>query len=202
MDTEYDMVRAVRDKQYKYLRNYFPELPFVQEIEYRKQIPTMQVLYEYDQKGLFEGIQKLWWRKTKPVEELYDLSKDPWELNNLALDPEHADKLEEMRDALKNWQETFGDKGFIPEKDMVLEMWGGNIQPVSSPVNFNLDGDLLEITCDTDGSSIAWRYKGKGDPDQWYLYTGPVPLSGPVVIEAMANRIGYEDSEIRYFEYK
>jgi hypothetical protein len=58
------------------------------------------------------------------------------------------------------------------------------------------------MNCKTTGSSIAWRYKGKGDPDQWFLYTGPVALSGSLTIEAMANRIGYEDSEIRYFEYK
>lgn len=202
MDTEYDMVRAVRDKQYKYLRNYFPDLPFVQEIEYRKQIPMMQILYEYDEKGLFEGIQKLWWRKTKPLEELYNISEDPWELNNLAEDPAYAVKLEEMRNALKAWQETFGDKGFIPEKEMLKEMWGGETQPVTSAVEFNLENNLLIITCDTEGSSIAWRFKGEGDPDQWYLYTGPVEMSQPAVIEALANRIGFMDSEIRFFEYK
>jgi N-sulfoglucosamine sulfohydrolase len=202
MDTEYDMVRAVRDKRFKYLRNYFPELPFVQNIEYRKQIPMMQVLYDLEEKGLFkDGIQKLWWRKTKPVEELYDLWKDPWELNNLAEEPGYTDKLEEMRNALTVWQNTYGDKGFIPEKELVREMWQGEIQPVTNPVEFKLNGDLLTMSCKTIGSSIAWRYKGKGDPDQWFLYTGPVTLSGSVTIEALANRIGYGDSEIRYFEY-
>jgi N-sulfoglucosamine sulfohydrolase len=200
MDTEYDMVRAVRDNRFKYIRNYHPELPFVQNIEYRKQIPMMQVLYEYDEKGLYNDVQKLWWRKTKPVEELYDTREDPWELNDLAEKSEYADKLEEMRNALADWQNTYGDKGFIPEKIMVKEMWGGEIQPVTQPVEFNLDGNLLTINCKTNGSSIAWRYKGKGDPDQWFLYTGPVILSEPVTIEALANRIGYADSEIRYFK--
>ena len=202
MDTEYDMVRAVRNKQFKYLRNYFTDLPFVQEIEYRKQMPMMQVLYEYDEKGLFEGIEKLWWRKTKPAEELYDTYKDPWELNNLADNPDYSGKLEEMRNALKTWQETFGDKGFIPEKEMVRDMWGDDTQPVTKAVKFNLENNLLTLTCDTEGSSIAWRIKGIGDPDQWYLYTDPVELTEPAVFEALANRIGYIDSEIRYFEYK
>ena len=202
MDTEYDMVRAVRSKQFKYLRNYFTDLPFVQEIEYRKQMPMMQVLCEYDEKGLFEGIEKLWWRKTKPAEELYDTYKDPWELNNLADNPDYSGKLEEMRNALKTWQETFGDKGFIPEKEMVRDMWGDDTQPVTKAVKFNLENNLLTLTCDTEGSSIAWRIKGIGDPDQWYLYTDPVELTEPAVFEALANRIGYIDSEIRYFEYK
>jgi arylsulfatase A-like enzyme len=202
MDTEYDMVRAVRDKRFKYLRNYFPELPFVQNIEYRKQIPMMQVLYDLEEKGLFkDGIRKLWWRKTKPVEELYDLWKDPWELNNLAEEPGYTGKLEEMRNALTVWQNTYGDKGFIPEKELVRKMWQGEIQPVTDPVEFDLDGDVLTMSCKTIGSSIAWRYKGKGDPDQWFLYTDPVTLSESVTIEALANRIGYGDSDIRYFEY-
>lgn len=202
MDTEYDMVRAVRDKRFKYLRNYFPDLPFIQEIEYRKQIPMMQVLYDYDHKGLFEGIQKLWWRKTKPLEELFDTANDPWELKNLAEDPEYAEKLEEMRNALAEWQKIYGDKGFIPEKQMVKEMWGGDDLPVTKAVEFSIDGNLLTIACETEGSSIAYRLKGEGDPDQWYLYTGPVELSQPLVIEALANRIGFEVSEIRYFEFK
>lgn len=202
MDTEYDMVRAVRDKQFKYIRNYHPELPFVQNIEYRKQIPMMQVLYEYDEKGLFNEVQKLWWRKIKPIEELYDTRNDPWELNDLAEKTEYADKLEELRNALSDWQKKYGDKGFIPEKEMVKEMWGGAIQPVTQAVEFNLVSNLLTMNCKSIGSSIAWRYKDKGDPDQWFLYIGPVTLSEPVTIEALANRIGYEDSEIRYFEYK
>jgi len=202
MDTEYDMVRAVRDKRFKYLRNYFPELPFVQNIEYRKQMPMMQVLYDMEEKGIYDGIQKLWWRKTKPVEEIYDTWKDPWELNNLANESGYAEKLGEMRNALASWQNTYGDKGFIPEKEMVKEMWGGEIQPVTQAVEFRLDDNLLTMNCETIGSSVAWRYKGKGDPDQWFLYTGPVTLSESVTIEALANRIGYEDSEIRYFEYK
>ncbi len=202
MDTEYDMVRAVRDKQFKYLRNYFPDLPFVQNIEYRKQIPMMQVLYDYDIKGLFSGIQKLWWRKSKSLEELYDTKNDPWELNNLAENPEYTEKLEEMRNAMAEWQKKYGDKGFIPEKDMVREMWSGSIMPVTQAVHFSLDGNSLTMACKTEGSSIAYRLKGEGDPDQWFLYTEPVELSRHVVIEALANRIGFEDSEIRYFEYK
>lgn len=202
MDTEYDMVRAVRDNRFKYIRNYHPELPFVQNIEYRKQIPMMQVLYDYNEQGLFNDVQKLWWRTNKPEEELYDTWNDPWELNNLAGNKDYANTLEELRKALADWQKTYGDKGFIPEKDMVREMWLGDQQPVTDAVTFTLEGNLLTMSCNTDGSSIAWRYKGQGDPDHWFLYTGPVELSATAVIEALANRIGFEDSEIRYFKYE
>jgi hypothetical protein len=83
---------------------------------------------------------------------------------------------------------------------MVREMWGGDILPVTEPVDFTMDGNWLFMSCKTAGSSIALRYKGEGDPDQWFLYTEPVELSPQMSIEALANRIGYVDSEIRYFE--
>ena len=39
MDTEYDRVRAVRDKRYEYLYNYEPDKPYYQNIEFRLSIP-------------------------------------------------------------------------------------------------------------------------------------------------------------------
>jgi arylsulfatase A-like enzyme len=37
------------------------------------------------------------------VDELYDLTKDPWELKNVAHLPEHADVISEMRSLLAGW---------------------------------------------------------------------------------------------------
>lgn len=35
MDTEYDRVRALSDGRFKYLKNYMPEKPYYQDIQYR-----------------------------------------------------------------------------------------------------------------------------------------------------------------------
>ncbi|MGC9342932.1 MAG: sulfatase family protein, partial [Bacteroidales bacterium] len=196
MDTEYDMVRAVRDKQFKYLKNYYPDRPFIQEIEYRKQIPMMRELYRFEEEGLFTGKDSLWWRKTKPVEELYDTYADPYEFNNLAENPDYEEKLVELRKALAELQSRVGDKGFIPESELILQMWGGNTQPVTDEVKFSMDNDQLIMTCETPGSSIGWRYKGQGNPDQWFLYTGAFTPESEKTIEAQAIRIGYKHSEI------
>ena len=40
----------------------------------------------------------------RPKEELFDLSKDPRELNNLASDPSHAETLAGLRRRLRQWQ--------------------------------------------------------------------------------------------------
>ncbi len=200
MDTEYDMVRAVRDKRFKYMKNYYPELPFVQNIEYRKQIPMMSVLYEYDQEGKFDGKQKFWWRKTKPLEELYDTQEDPYEFNNLADNPEYKDKLEELRNALTGWQGKYGDKGFIPEKELVMEMWGGEIQPLTGVVEFTVRDDKLVLHSSTEEASIAWQYTDTENPEHWNLYVDPIGLETGKSIRATAIRIGYIQNEVTNYE--
>ena len=200
MDTEYDRVRAVRTKRYKYLKNYYPEKPFVQDIAYRKQIPMMKVLYEYDRKGLFNDEQALWWRKTKPAEELYDLQTDPWEFKNLAEEQGHREILEELRKALADWQGEYGDKGAIPEKELLRQMWGGDVQPVTEPVAFRREGDRVALSSPTPGASIAYRFPDGDDPDYWHLYTEPVGGDGTSRIEAVAIRIGYRQSAPSTFD--
>ena len=43
----------------------------------------------------------VYYEHSPPIEELYDLSKDPLEQNNLANDPQHADVLKELRQKTK-----------------------------------------------------------------------------------------------------
>ena len=55
--------------------------------------------------------QKLLLSSKRANEELYDLKKDPWELNNLADDPNHSKTLQEMRKNLNRWIRDTGDLG-------------------------------------------------------------------------------------------
>ncbi|NQU88213.1 MAG: sulfatase, partial [Mariniphaga sp.] len=68
--------------------------------------------------GECNEIQSIFWNP-KLVEELYDTENDPWEVNNLADDPDYVDVLNRMRKANKNWTSDIFDTGFIPEADMV-----------------------------------------------------------------------------------
>ena len=44
MDSEYDIVRAVKDKRFKYIRNYQPDKPLMQNIQFRLNIEMMKEL--------------------------------------------------------------------------------------------------------------------------------------------------------------
>ncbi len=47
--------------------------------------------------------------------QLFDLDQDPWELNNLADDPAHKDRLDQLRNALvafaRDWDDFDSDWG-------------------------------------------------------------------------------------------
>ena len=45
----------------------------------------------------------------RPLEELYDLTRDPWETNNIAGDPQNRHLLDHMRKQLAEWRKEQGD---------------------------------------------------------------------------------------------
>ena len=67
------------------------------------QMDLMQELLRYEKEGLLNETQALWFRKTKPEEELYDTWEDPWEVNNLVTDPRYQGVLKRMREEVVRW---------------------------------------------------------------------------------------------------
>jgi N-sulfoglucosamine sulfohydrolase len=117
MDEKYDMSRAVRDKKYRYIRNYMPHRIYGQYLEYLWRAPSVASWEEACKNGLCNEVQNKFWN-TKPAEELYDTENDPWEVNNLANDPGYREVLERMRKAHHEWVLRIQDTGFIPESDL------------------------------------------------------------------------------------
>ncbi|HKJ80270.1 MAG TPA: sulfatase-like hydrolase/transferase [Prolixibacteraceae bacterium] len=118
MDERYDMSRAVRDQKYRYIRNYMPYRIYGQHLEYLWRAPSIRSWEEAYLNGECNEAQSRFW-EPKPVEELYDTENDPWEVNNLATDPNYQNVLERMRMANKDWVTKIYDTGFIPEADMI-----------------------------------------------------------------------------------
>jgi len=204
MDEQYDLIRAVRDKRYQYVRNYNPDIRRYHNNAYRLHMPMMQEILRLKAKDSLNAPLKRWF-STKPVEELYDVQKDPFELHNLANDVAYLPVLKRMRAALNAWELETRDKGFMQEIDLIKLMWPGLKQPETHTPKIEVlqqteNEKLLKITCATPGASIAYRLNT--DPKgYWHLYLHPVSLSDHSSIKAKAIRIGYiESNEITYHE--
>lgn len=199
MDGQYDTRRAVRDKRFKYIRNYKPEIPCYLDIKFRKSLQTMNILLAYKEAGKLNEDQMYWFRETKAKEELYNIEKDPHELHNLANDPAYQADLERLRKVHEQWMTDIGDKGLMTEKELVWSMWPDGIQPETAPAEVS-QKEKISVSCATEGASIGYIINKNEQKDQrWLLYTEPIaaPQSGDTLF-ITTHRIGYKPAEIQY----
>jgi uncharacterized sulfatase len=117
MDERFDLSRAVRSKRYLYIRNYMPHLPYGQYLAYMFETPTTRVWKSLYDAGKLEPPATYFW-EPKPPEELYDVTNDPHQIQNLAGRPEFAGVLNQMRSALREHIFAVRDVGFLPEPEM------------------------------------------------------------------------------------
>ncbi len=194
MDPAPETIRAVRDKQFKYVRNYRPDLPYIGPIPYRDQQEIMQEILRLDERNELGANQWQFSARNKPLEELYDTTADPHEINNLAADPQYFDKLAELREAHEEWTEETGDLGHMSEHDLVRHLWPPEgVQPTTSTPVASVDGNQVAIECETIGASIGYRQKSKKG---WSLYSKPFQLNPGSQIQVQAFRIGWKPSEV------
>ncbi len=104
-----DHARAVRSERYKYVRNYYPELPATPPADAVRSI-TFQAMRRLRDAGKLSPQQLVCFVKPRPSEELYDTETDPHEFHNLANDPRHVAVLNKLRKALAAWQRTTDDR--------------------------------------------------------------------------------------------
>jgi arylsulfatase A-like enzyme len=212
-DETYDMVRAARDRRFKYIRNFYPENPYLLWIPYRNRHPVVQEMWRLHAEGQLDGPQALMFQYPRPTEELYDTESDPFEMNNLADNPAHRGTLERLRRALDDWRARYGDLGDLPEDQMVAQWYPGGVQPqTAAPIFIPIAPDhpgqeaapeggtfaaplLVQFHCATQGASIAYTTQG-GENAHWQLYTQPLRLPpGTTTLRARAIRIGYKESD-------
>jgi uncharacterized sulfatase len=167
MDETEDTMRTVRDRRFRYIRNYHPDRPYFQHLDYAEGFPTWRELrarrfQEATARGrgevpsLLTPAQRAFLETTKPAEELYDLSADPHEVVNLAGEPGYAGELERLRAALDAWQATYGDLGLLPEAELIERWRPGGVPPATAAPTVRVERGRIVAACDTPGASIAW----------------------------------------------
>lgn len=121
-DEKYDLVRAVRQGQFKYMRNYQPFNFDGLQNNYRYRMLAYEEWRTLYKAGKLNEAQRQFF-EGRPPECLYDLEKDPHEIHNLADDPAYAATLKEMRKLLQKQVRSMPDLSFFPETVLLAEGW-------------------------------------------------------------------------------
>lgn len=126
-DFTFDRIRSVRSDKFRYIRNYFPKVPYMQP-QYRSNWPAAKEWREQAEKGALTPAQAAFLAATRPPEEIYDLEADPDQVINLATDPRYSAVKQLHSAILDQWLAETGDLGLIEDTDQVIgaviAQWG------------------------------------------------------------------------------
>jgi N-sulfoglucosamine sulfohydrolase len=124
-----DRIRSVQVGNLRYIRNFTEGESYMfgpQESAYKSlEYPVHSLLKLLHAAGKLTPEQELFMVESRPGEELYDIAKDPFELNNLAANPEYAATLAGLRERLTEWMDECGDtegaQELAPDVDKAIE---------------------------------------------------------------------------------
>ncbi|MHC4215859.1 MAG: sulfatase-like hydrolase/transferase [Planctomycetota bacterium] len=118
--SEHFGIRSIRSRRFKYVWNFTPEIKFQNACSKSKIFKSWRAKAVND----LDAADKVRRYEHRPGEELYEITKDPYEWTNLADDPKYAKVKAELRKRLLAWMEAMGDEGQKTELE-ALEHQGG-----------------------------------------------------------------------------
>ena len=135
-------IRTARDAQFRYLRNAYPDRPFLELNRYKESsYPIIGLMRDLHAKGELSGPPAALMADRRPAEELYDLKADPYEVHNLADEPAYLETKKRLAAALTDWQDAIGDRGRQPEPPAVVAKWEAAMKRAYDEKNASRDVD-------------------------------------------------------------
>jgi N-sulfoglucosamine sulfohydrolase len=128
-------MRATRTREFSYVRNFRPDRWPAGDPEGYADIdpgPTRQYMMDHRHDPKAAPLFKLSFEK-RPAEELYDLKKDPYELNNVADSPQYAEAKRKLSEELTKYLTDTKDPRILGKGDVFDEYpYRGNL-PATRP---------------------------------------------------------------------
>ncbi|HCO68363.1 MAG TPA: sulfatase [Dysgonomonas sp.] len=184
----------VLGNNYQYIRN-LDDTPNGATVAYRDMGETNKALNKAYKEGTLNKNQNKWF-ENNPKEELYDLEKDPYQLNNIASDAAYSTVLETFRTELDRWRNTGNDMNIVPEAQMVKDLKdeNGNTRITLPPVAVQDDiNNKIYISNRTQDASIGYSFDGKN----WEIYNGSfLPPVSATEVKIKAVRYGWKESDV------
>lgn len=199
-DEKYDMVRAVRKGNYKYIRNYQPFNYDGLMNNYRYKQMAYQEWQTLYTDGKLNELQSAFFNQRAP-EMLFDIDADPFETKNLADDPAYATTLSTMREKLTTWVKEMPDLSFYPEHYLIenafknpVEFGKKHKEEIRKYINIT---DLNLLNFDDAKNSLVTALNSS---DPWERYWAIIACStfGPKAIgmESRIREIASTDPEL------
>lgn len=117
-------IRSLRTQTHKYIRNLNPEGMFqcvtTHGHDYKEIDHSMWGSWKQRAKTDSFAAKRVKLFQYRPEEELFDIIKDPYELNNIADDPANKKLLASLRKKLDSWMKQQGDRGMEAEMAVPL----------------------------------------------------------------------------------
>jgi N-sulfoglucosamine sulfohydrolase len=162
LDIRSEMVRSIRDKRYRYQRNFYPHLPFAPYQTAQFAAPVYMRWAELARDGKLEGSQEEYALRFKPLEQLYDSENDPHMIKNVADDPAYAEVLEQMRRRLYDWMVETRDMGILEEHEINRRAKGRPLWKVGQELD-NYEGILETANLQLQGLDAVEELKTRSE---------------------------------------
>ena len=192
MDERYDMMRMVSDGQFIYIRNFRPDVPYVQPLEYMFKARGYQSWARLAREGKLTPATAQFWG-TKPSEELYEMASDPDSVKNLVADPAHKATLDKLRAALRQRMLDLKDNGLLPEGS-ALEGYDASHAAGAWPVE-----RVVDLACrasDRDAANVSAFIAAldeASEPLRWWAAQGCTILREKAALAEAALRKHLDD---------
>ena len=186
IDEVADRQRAVRDKRFKYIRSYHPEVPGGHPLNYRDNLDMVRAWRSAYDSGTLNAIQARWFQPAGS-EQLFDLHEDPYEVTDLAGDPAHAATLSRLRQQLDEFLQRVGDTSDDTEMALRARFRPLGKQPTTPAPTARWQDNRLHLNSPI-GASVGYRL---GADQRWLLYTEPLVHK---TVEVKSIRYGWHES--------
>lgn len=113
-------MRSIRDKQYKLILNLTPEKEYRIKY-YMNAVPAKMIVWTSWMEAAKTSEQAKFVTERvmhKPAIEFYDTQRDPFELKNLAHDPQNKNFIAQYTAKLETWMKQQGDAGAVLDKPL------------------------------------------------------------------------------------
>ena len=171
-DETVEILRSVRVKRFKYIRNFLSNTPHTQPNKYKDGKEITKTMRRLHAAGKLNELQDRIFRPIRPTEELYDLKQDPYETVNLVGDAKYQKTLSAMRTRLYDQMVDSRDLGLIPEP--ILEdlgkRYGSKFHILTQPENTNMVRDLINIIEAGEKGNVTRLLEGLEDTDPSVRY--------------------------------